>query len=424
MKTRVGRTILSAAAACVIVGWVAGPASAAPGDLDQTFSGDGQVATKFPENGAYAYDVLALSDGSVIVAGDAFHTADDVEWALAKYRPNGTLDPDFGTGGKVETNLSGNFDAPYAIARAGNGKFYVGGYTGTSFAVARYLPDGHLDHSFSGDGKAIVSFASGDAFGYDMSTAPGGKVVLVGEVDNGEGVGRFAVLRLTKTGAPDHTFSGDGKAITDVGPNSYAYAVAVLKSGAIIAVGDGNTTAHTSPALVKYMPEGTLASGFGDGGIEVDEVGEDLSPDDAVVLAGGKILVEGAYRTSPSTFKIGVVRFQSGGHPDEAFGPNGLVTREFGGTSEYPQRAVVSGQRLLIADGHYEGGDYHMALIRLTMNGAADTAFGDQGLALADMPHTNGDGVAIDPNGRIVVAGNVGITDDTSRFFVARFLAS
>jgi uncharacterized delta-60 repeat protein len=378
----------------------------------------------FPANGAYVHDVLVQADGRILAAGQALHTTDDVEWALARYKPNGTLDPTFGTGGKVTTNLTGNYDSPSAIARAGNGKFYVAGYAGTQFAVARYLPDGHLDHTFSGDGRALISFASGSAFGYDMKVAPGGKVVVVGEADTAGGVGRFAVARLTKAGVPDPTFSGDGRVVTDVGDNSYAYSVLVLKGGSIIAVGDGHTTANTSAALVKYRNDGSLDPSFGEQGIEVDDVGEDLSPDDVVRFSSGRILVEGPYRTGPATFKLGLVRFQSNGHPDGTYGPDGLVTRDLGGTSEYPGRIAVSGQRLLISIGHDDGSIYHLGVVRLTMNGALDTGFGDGGLALATMHNTNAETVAIASDGGIVVGGSVGTSDDTARFFVARFLAA
>jgi len=417
------KLLVASAAAIAMVGAVAGPAAAAPGHLDASFGGDGQVATTFPAGGAYAYATMVLNNGKIVAAGDAYHTQDDVEWAVARYQPNGTLDPTFGTGGKVTTNLSGGFDSAYAIARGPSGTFYVGGYSGSTFAVARYLPDGHLDHSFSGDGKALVPFALGPAFGYDMAIAPGGKVVLAGEVDSG-GVGRYAVVRLTDAGALDHTFSGDGRATVDLGPNSYVDAVTVLGDGSIVVAGDAHTTSNTSPGLVKLLPSGSPDPSFGSGGIEVDDVGQDFSARDILHLPSGKLLVEGSYRTGPATFDIGLMRYQSNGHPDAAFGPGGLLTRNFGGTTEYPDRALRAGKRVLIATAHYDGAVGHLGVVRLTMNGAADTGFGDNGLALAAANASYGDAVAVGTDGRIVVGGSAGILDAKSRFFLARFLVA
>jgi hypothetical protein len=84
----------------------------------------------------------------------------------------------------------------------------------------------------------------------------------------------------------------------------------------------------------------------------------------------------------------------------------------------------VSGQRLLISIGHDDGSIYHLGVVRLTMNGALDTGFGDGGLALATMHNTNAETVAIASDGGIVVGGSVGTSDGTARFFVARFLAA
>jgi uncharacterized delta-60 repeat protein len=425
MNGKIRRVLLSTISACAMVGWLAGPARAAAGDLDPGFGGgDGQAATKFSQGGAFGHNILVQGDGRILVSGEADHSADDVEWAIVRYKPNGTLDPSFGTNGRVLTNLTGGFDSTYGMAKAGGGKFYVAGYASTSFAVARYLPDGHLDHAFSGDGVAIVPFPSGQSFGYAIAVGAGGKVVLAGQVNNAGGVSRFAVVRLTKAGTLDHSFGGDGRVTTDLGPNSYAYSVIALAGGGVIAVGDANTTAHTSPGVVKYRSDGTLDPDFGEGGIAVDEVGEDLSPNDVLRLSSGKLLLEGAYRTGPATFSLGVVRLQSNGHPDATFGPNGLVTRDFGGTSDYPGRFVRAGQRILVATGHQDGADNHLGVIRLMMNGAADTGFGDGGLALATLDHSSGGSVAVDADGHVLVAGYAGASDDVSRFFVARFLGS
>jgi uncharacterized delta-60 repeat protein len=300
------------------------PGAAAPGDLDSSFGGgDGQVTTTFA-GGAFGQAVVVQKDGKIVVAGYVHHTADDVAWALVRYKPGGGLVPTFGTSGRVVTNLTGNDDIAYDMVLTGGGKIVVCGYTGSSFAVVRYLPDGHLDHSFSGDGKAFLHFASGPSYAYAVSNAPGGKIVVAGEVDNSAGDYRFAVARLTSGGAPDPAFGGgDGKVSTNMGPQSYAFDVLVRSDGSIVATGDATTTANTSVGMAWYRPNGTLDPDFGDGGTFVDDVGEDMSPSGMVQVGSGKIVVAGPYRTSPSTFKVGLIRFRADGHPDESFGPSG-----------------------------------------------------------------------------------------------------
>ncbi|HET9671998.1 MAG TPA: delta-60 repeat domain-containing protein, partial [Actinomycetota bacterium] len=89
----------------------------------------------------------------------------------------GILDPTFGGDGTVTTALttpwfSESEDSANAIALLPDGRIVAAGSVGCrlsvidracSFAVARYLADGALDASFSGDGIATVRFPSGGA---------------------------------------------------------------------------------------------------------------------------------------------------------------------------------------------------------------------------------------------------------------------
>jgi uncharacterized delta-60 repeat protein len=417
--------VVATLASAVLTTVGAWPAAAAAGDLDSSFGGgDGQVTVKFAAGGGWADAVMVQKNGKIVVAGVANHTVDDRTWVITRFTPGGGLDPTFGTNGRVFTNITGGDDQAYALVPGGHGRIVVGGYAGERFAAVRYLPDGHLDHTFSGDGKAFVSFASGPAFAYGMARAPGGKFVLAGQVENSTGASRFGVARLTSTGALDSSFSGDGKATTKLGAESFAYDVLVRSDGSVVATGDANTLADIRPGVAWYRPDGTLDSNMGDGGTIIDDVGEDLGPTGMVAVANGKIVVDGAYRTSPATFKLGLVRFTAKGQPDETFGPNGLVTRDLGGTSDYPERIRRVGGKLVIALGDDRDSSEHLGVVRLESNGALDTGFGDQGLALATVEASFGYGIAVQGDGKIVAVGSAGTSVATSKFVVARFLAS
>ncbi len=107
---------------------------------------------------------LRSPDGSdVTIAGHSHH---DV--ALVQLTEEGTLDPFFGTGGKIVTALSAtNWDEAQAITVDTAGKLVVAGwvYEGNSssgnFAVMRYLTDGTLDPQFAGTGIVITPVAAG-----------------------------------------------------------------------------------------------------------------------------------------------------------------------------------------------------------------------------------------------------------------------
>jgi uncharacterized delta-60 repeat protein len=117
----------------------AGPATAIPGQLDPGFGRDGKVTTDFA--GHAGASAVVVQDGKLVAAGFAF-TGSSFDFALARYRQNGTLDPTFGTGGKVTTDFAGGEDRAEALVVQG-GKLVAAGSTITGsgrqrFALARY----------------------------------------------------------------------------------------------------------------------------------------------------------------------------------------------------------------------------------------------------------------------------------------------
>jgi uncharacterized delta-60 repeat protein len=109
-------------------------------------------------------DIRAMAmqpDGKLVVAGSTT-TQSGVgrDFALARYLVNGVLDPTFGIGGKVITDV-GDLDIAEALVLQPDGKLIVAGTTrsgvpqstarGTS-RLARYLPNGMLDPTFGTGG--------------------------------------------------------------------------------------------------------------------------------------------------------------------------------------------------------------------------------------------------------------------------------
>jgi uncharacterized delta-60 repeat protein len=117
------------------------------GSLDGGFGVGGKVRTDFENAQDRGMWVAVRADGRIVVAGFAHET----RFGLAGYRPDGALDPGFGTGGKVTTDFGG-MDRGNGAALASDGRLVVAGQTwgdtGADFAVARYAANGALDTSF------------------------------------------------------------------------------------------------------------------------------------------------------------------------------------------------------------------------------------------------------------------------------------
>ena len=108
------------------------------GSLDTNFDGDGRVITDFTAN-SIGYSVAIQADGKIVAAGyaDPYLTLD---FAVARYNKDGSLDHSFGGDGKVTTDFDEDDDKSYGVVVQADGKIVVAGYTKDDydFALVRY----------------------------------------------------------------------------------------------------------------------------------------------------------------------------------------------------------------------------------------------------------------------------------------------
>src|SRR6185295_13396212 len=95
------------------------------GTLDPFFGIDGRVTTTFP-GGAEASALVLQPDGKLVAIGRA-STGGSGTFALARYDPDGLLDPFFGSGGRVTTGFSGDAAALAATLESDGGLVAAGG---------------------------------------------------------------------------------------------------------------------------------------------------------------------------------------------------------------------------------------------------------------------------------------------------------
>ncbi len=133
-----------------------------PGTLDLSFGTGGKVTTPIG-SGDDEHPMAIQSDGKIVVAG-ASDNGSDYDFAVVHYNTDGTLDTSFDGDGKVITPIGTGDDIARAIAIQSDGKIVVAEpYNNGSdldFAVARYNSDGSLDTSFDGDGKVTTPIGS------------------------------------------------------------------------------------------------------------------------------------------------------------------------------------------------------------------------------------------------------------------------
>jgi uncharacterized delta-60 repeat protein len=398
---------------CLFVA-LGGPAVAlaAPGDLDPSFGTGGTVITSFGGTDV-ASAVVIQPDGKLVVAGRT-NIAGNTVFALARYNPNGGLDPAFGTGGLVTTDF-GSTDQAFAVALQGDGKIVTAGRRGSDVIVARYNANGSVDSSFgSTTGRVITNFGATEQ-ALALVLQPDGRIVVAGRTNKPAPNGNFdfALARYEAAGTLDLTFGTGGLVTTDFGGSvDRAFAMALQPDGKLVVVGD----ADANFALARYNSNGSLDPGFGTDGKVITSFGGTDQASAVILQPDGKIVVAGQTDTGIS-IDFALARYMPDGSLDGAFGSGGRITTNFTGNSDDLGAAVV-----LQSDGKIVVGgtsEDNFALARYTPDGGLDTTFGIEGkvttnLGGEDLLHA----LALQPDGAIVAVG-----ESADRFALARYQA-
>ncbi len=320
------------------------------GKLDPSFGDGGVVLTDYGDRAAdrgetddtlRAMDVLP--NGTIVAAGEVRDRSGERDFALARYRRDGRLDPSFGDGGKVRLDLGNSPDRILALALYPDGRILAGGATaepGSIFpfvpVLARFNPDGSLDSSFGDGGIVRMRLASQTAEFTAVDIQRDGKILAVSQ---------GSVLRFNSDGSLDTTF-GDG-GIVDVFSPGDIFAIAVQSRGKII-LGGGRVPLGMDFRLVRLNPDGSVDTSFGDGGeVITDFDGQNelvtdlaLQPNGTIVAVGHSWAGEGPPDGNWG-HDFAVARYDRDGRLDPRFGEGGKVLTEFGPQSRVAASAVV-----------------------------------------------------------------------------------
>ncbi|PYS98597.1 MAG: hypothetical protein DMF63_15490 [Acidobacteria bacterium] len=377
-----------------------------PGDLDPTFSGDGELIGGVTYANDYAYAIAIQADGKIVAAGNSYgDNNSNAKFALSRYNPDGSLDTSFDDDGRVTTPIgsSGAYAYAYAVAIQADGKIVAAGWSyGASsldFALVRYNADGSLDTSFDSDGK--VTTPGGAA--YAVAIQPDGKIVAAGD-----SASDFVLVRYNPDGSLDTTFDGDGKVTTPVGTSGdAANAVAIQADGKIVAAGYSYNGSFRDFALVRYNPNGLLDPTFDGDGKVTTPIGmsEDIAT--AVAIQPDERIVAAGYSSDGSSPDFALVRYNENGSLDPTFDGDGKVTTPVGMYNDIATAVALQPDGKIVVAGYIIDSVVSFALVRYHPNGSLDNTFDSDGKVTTSIGTSNDSAyaVALQPNGKIVAAG-------------------
>ena len=359
-------------------------------------------------------------------------------------QPSG-LDPTFSGDGKATLEAFGGDRSGMAVQP--DGKVIMVGGTFSDFVAARFKADGTLDDGFGDSGKFTTHIVGADANSQEEATAVAlqqdGKIVIAGHatVPNSGGKLAIALVRLNSNGSLDNSFGAGGFAFGPTLVFGRAFAVAIDSQARIVVAGDTPKAADPDFGdfiVARFKTNGTLDTSFGQGGFNITDIGGVTNEAHGLkILAGDKLLVSGfapirisnVNGTTIVSDPLGaVVRYLENGFADPTFGTsNGRVVLP--GDNVGRGLAVQSDGRIVLAGsvdiGTFPQTTSRFALLRLLADGRIDDSFGDGGRVQTSLTD-RGDkaiAVAVQADGKIVAAGAAN-TQGNSNFGVARYLGN
>jgi uncharacterized delta-60 repeat protein len=354
--------------------------------------------------------LVCLAVGAVLVL--QFVAVDPV------FAAAGDLDTTFSANGIVTADFGG-YEAAMGIVVQSNGRIVVTGNTDDgSIALIRYLADGTKDESYGHQGKVRTPFGLGSLSVESGASAiqADNKVVVVGSQNLQTATScDFVVLRYTKQGALDHAFGHEGKVVTNFSGCDVANDVAIQPDGKIVAAGaqitDGGNEANFE--VSRYLSNGDLDPKFdGDGKRVIDFGGYDF-PEGLALQPDGKIVLVG----SSGDLDILVARLRPRGTLDTSFGGgDGYATLNLGGADYAFDVAVQPDGKIVVAGSSGRG----LTVVRFLSDGTLDGDFGPNGIVFVPISgeFVHAQAVTLQADGKIVTGGDVSDTE----LLVVRFL--
>ena len=409
------------------------------GSPDLSFSGDGRLEIDFELFALdYGQAVALQTDGKIVVAGSTQAGGPNENFGIARVNPNGTLDTTFdGDGLQILDFCTGCNDGAMGVAIQGDGKIVAAGYSNifavgmfySSFAVARLNANGTPDATFGGgDGEFLFGVGGTEEVGRALALDEVGRIVIAGYSNSGGGSGpnNFAIARVTSSGSLDTFFDADGYRTIDFGFDDRATSVAIQTDGHIVVAGHdmGGTPFSSDFVVARLMPSGALDATFSGDGLATADLGGIDQSTGLAILHNGKIALGGSTISSTGAYDFGFGVLNPDGTPDTTFDIDGELVVVGEGDESRGMAVQPDGQLVLVGSVDVGGGPDNFAILRVGADPPADLTFDADGRQTSNFgPLDEGNDLLIQPDGKVVVAGSADDTVTASNFAISRYNA-
>jgi uncharacterized delta-60 repeat protein len=398
------------------------------GSRDTSFGVDGIAHVEGVGSGVdRAEDVDVMPDGRVIVVGSAML---ERAWhvTVARLNMDGTPDLAFGHRGYVRWRGDMDHASGMAVRVQPDGRIIVAGHATRDTAIVpvvlRFMPDGGLDPTFGSDGVADITGSALYELALAVALASEGRVVIGTSARDSlsAAYGEAGVIRLLPDGTLDPSFGVGGR--VRIRPTDAGYAANVVEvdmEGRVVVLASSN-------AVARLDEHGTLDPTFSGDGVAFVDPGSFGFASAMAVEPAGRIVLAGQIGLGDSADFI-AARLRSDGAPDFTFSSDGVAQVHVTGNEDGAHGVAVDSEGRVFLGGYADrdgtGSGYQFAAAQLTPLGFPDVVFGSNGVTILDFesgPYERARAVALDADGRFVLAGTAQTTLGGEDFAVGRLL--
>lgn len=410
-------------------------AFAAPGDLDIATFGSGPVfGTVLVPVGAAHDEVASVAlqgDGRFVLLGSCSSGAigSPTNYCLVRLSSDGQLDPTFGAGGKVSTPFGTGSAFARSVAVQPDGKILAAGTCTvnevTVFCVARFQTNGTLDATLQGTGKVTTSISPVYSEASAVHVQPDGKFIVVGDCASGSSR-VTCIARYLADGQLDATFGNSGTVVNAV-PNAMhlSSALSLAPDGSILVAGSCLADGRFNFCISRYDAGGNIDPALATAGPRVLALEAGVSSYGSAILLqpDGKVLLAGSCSSPGPFFGFCAIRVHPDFAIDSTFANGGIATTVMGPVNGYVLGArLLADGRMILAGQCSNGVHRSFCMLRYTPEGSLDPIFGVGGRVITAIRSRDdvGQGLLIQPDGKVVVAGTCWSETDRD-FCVARY---
>lgn len=417
---------------CAYVSWPFSSVLEPEGYLDARFDGDGKLVLE--NRGLATLIGMAIrpvrqKDGKLVVAA---YTAQG--FALARFTPEGVLDTAFGLNGLVQLyDVNVDQQPIRQLLQQRDGKLvlignraHLDGAAGSTFYLARFLPDGQVDTAFGDEGVVATRMALSSTAATAIEVSDGG--LLVGgsacvEAEPPSPSGQhvcintdFALARYLSDGQLDPRFGWKGIHIIPLTRLKEAVRVILpMQDRKLLLLGSSGSDV----AWVRLDEQGRLDEDFADGkgkAVLLYSVSGE-KPLFVYEVGGGRILLAGTRVELNGEQTLLLQRYRRNGKLDGGFGEEGTYEIQLGMGSTLNSFIQLPDEKWLVASETclrqkrvtFNNArlclESDLALMRLHASGKVDTGFGQDGTLVTSVSSSRDKPIAVlpDDNGDLLL---------------------